>query len=175
MNKISYCLCALMIVFWMPFVGYSSPMSQGGESHSGHQASFTPIQSVPYYHATQDTDSKPTGPEKYKCHQNDGIGKIVCNISSLLVKLMPFIQILSIVTGLGFFVASLFKFKAHKDNPSQVPVGTPIAYMMVSIALMYASGVVKIIGTSFFPNSKDNVTVIGDGQAPDDQLPDTPK
>ena len=88
---------------------------------------------------------------------------------------MLLIQILSIVTGLGFLWPPCLSLKAHKDNPSQVPVGTPIAYMMVSIALMYASGVVKIIGTSFFPNSKDNVTVIGDGQAPDDQLPDTPK
>ena len=30
------------------------------------------------------------------------------------------------VAGLIFFVASVFTFKQHRDNPTQVPIGKPI-------------------------------------------------
>ena len=41
------------------------------------------------------------------------------------------------IAGLGFGVAAIFKFKQHKDNPTQVLIGTPIALIAISSALVF--------------------------------------
>jgi intracellular multiplication protein IcmD len=46
-----------------------------------------------------------------------------------------------IVAGLGFLIASLLKFKQHKENPTQVPIGTPIAMVIVGVALLYTPNI----------------------------------
>ena len=49
----------------------------------------------------------------------------------------------SYIAGMGFGVGSIVKFKAHKDNPTQIPVGTPIALLFVAAALLFMPSVSK--------------------------------
>ena len=42
----------------------------------------------------------------------------------------------SYIAGLGFSSGAILKFKAHKDNPTQIPIGTPIALMVLSAAAL---------------------------------------
>lgn len=124
--------------------------------------------------ASSATNTAPSGQshnEKFVCHSTDGIGLIACHMSEFIMSILPLIQSLSLVLGLGFFIGSIFKFKQHKDNPSQVPVGTPLAYAMVAIALIYSSNIVEIIGTSLFKDGKDGVKVIKDKESFESQLP----
>ena len=37
----------------------------------------------------------------------------------------------------GFGAAAIAKFKAHKDNPTQIPVGTAIVLLFVRAALIF--------------------------------------
>ena len=65
---------------------------------------------------------------------------------------------LSYVAGIGFTMASIFKFKQHKDNPSQVPIGTPFAMFAIGIILIFLPAVFAPAGYSIFgqkPSSSD--------------------
>lgn len=41
------------------------------------------------------------------------------------------------IAGLGFSIAAILKFKQHKDNPTQIPIGTPPSLVFVSPALRF--------------------------------------
>ena len=42
------------------------------------------------------------------------------------------------------------KFKAHKDNPTQIPVGTPVALMFVAAALIFLPSMFEVAGGTLF-------------------------
>lgn len=50
---------------------------------------------------------------------------------------------ISYLAGAGFIVAAIFKFKAHKDNPTQVTVGTPVMLLFVGVALLFFPEIIK--------------------------------
>lgn len=54
----------------------------------------------------------------------------------------------SFLAGLGFAFASIMKFKQHKDNPTQIPIGTPIAMLFIAVALLFLPALFKAAGTS---------------------------
>ncbi|MEC8063879.1 MAG: hypothetical protein VX112_03430 [Pseudomonadota bacterium] len=39
--------------------------------------------------------------------------------------------------GLAFGAAAAFKFKQHRDNPTQVTVGAPIIYLTIAVGLVF--------------------------------------
>ncbi len=65
------------------------------------------------------------------------IGSIAESITSSFTNLTKLITASSYLAGLGFSVGAIAKFKAHKDNPTQIPIGTPIALVAVSAILTY--------------------------------------
>ncbi len=54
------------------------------------------------------------------------------------------------VAGFGMVISAIFKFKQHKDNPQQVPMGTPITILLVGVALIFMPSIIKPIGNSIF-------------------------
>jgi intracellular multiplication protein IcmD len=54
------------------------------------------------------------------------------------------------MAGIGFVMASMLKFKAHKDNPTQIPIGTPIALLFVGSALIFLPHIFVIAGYTIF-------------------------
>jgi intracellular multiplication protein IcmD len=42
------------------------------------------------------------------------------------------------------------KFKQHKDNPTQIPIGTPIALVFVAGALLFLPTVLSVTGATLF-------------------------
>lgn len=66
----------------------------------------------------------------------EGIGKLILGIA--------------FVAGLGFTMASIFKFKQHKDNPTQIPLGTPIALLAVGVALIFLPNIIAPAGQTIF-------------------------
>jgi hypothetical protein len=53
------------------------------------------------------------------------------------------------------------KFKAHKDNPTQIPIGTPIALIFVGAGLMFIPTVFKVSGATMFAASGQVAGVSG--------------
>lgn len=54
------------------------------------------------------------------------------------------------IAGIGFGIAAIFKFKQHKDNPTQVPIGTPFALLAVSVLLVFLPGLYQPAAKSVF-------------------------
>lgn len=54
------------------------------------------------------------------------------------------------IAGFAFAVGAVVKFKAHKDNPTQVMISQPIALLFVGAALIFIPSVFKITGSTLF-------------------------
>jgi intracellular multiplication protein IcmD len=76
------------------------------------------------------------------------IGSIATNVTESFNAIGSLILGIAFVAGLGFGVAAIFKFKQHKDNPTQVPVGTPVAMMAISAALVFLPGFYDPLGNT---------------------------
>lgn len=56
----------------------------------------------------------------------------------------------SYVAGLAFSIGAILKFKQHKDNPTQIPIGTPISLVFISAALLFLPSVLSVAGYTMF-------------------------
>lgn len=65
------------------------------------------------------------------------------NVGQLLIGL-------GYLSGVGFGIASVYKFKQYKDNPTQIPIGTPFALLMVSIMMVSMPGLINIVTMTIF-------------------------
>jgi len=65
------------------------------------------------------------------------------NIASLITAA-------SYVAGFAFALGAILKFKQHKDNPTQIPVGTPIALVFIAAALLFIPTIFSVSGATLF-------------------------
>lgn len=79
-----------------------------------------------------------------------GIGSVATTVTGNLAAVARLITAASYVAGMAFAVGAIVKFKAHKDNPTQIPIGTPIALLFVGAALIFAPTVFKVSGQTLF-------------------------
>lgn len=49
----------------------------------------------------------------------------------------------SYIAGLAFSIEMIMKFKQHKDNPTQIPIGTPIALAFIAAALLFFPPIIQ--------------------------------
>lgn len=82
-----------------------------------------------------------------------GIGSVATTVTGNLAAIARLITAASYVAGMAFAVGAIVKFKAHKDNPTQIPIGTPIALLFVGAALIFAPTVFKVSGATLFGGS----------------------
>ena len=68
------------------------------------------------------------------------------NIASLITSA-------SYVAGFGFALGAILKFKAHKDNPTQIPIGTPIALIFIAAALIFIPTIFSVTGVTDFAST----------------------
>lgn len=78
---------------------------------------------------------------------------LATNITSSFGAVARLITAGAYIAGFGFAVAAILKFKAHKDNPTQVPVGTPIALLFIAIALIFMPSLFEVGGKTVFGSS----------------------
>lgn len=79
-----------------------------------------------------------------------GIGGIAGQAKQSLTNIAYLITAGAYVGGMGFGVGAIAKFKAHKDNPTQVPISQPIALLFVAAALIFIPSVFKSTGGTLF-------------------------
>jgi len=65
------------------------------------------------------------------------IGAMATNITSSFDQVAQLVTAESYIIGSAFAAASILKFKSHKDNPTEIPIGTPIALVAVAAALLF--------------------------------------
>jgi intracellular multiplication protein IcmD len=90
-----------------------------------------------------------------------GIGAVASNVRGNLANIAYLITAGSYVAGMGFGVGAVVKFKAHKDNPTQIPIGMPIALLFVAAALLFIPTVFKTTGSTLFGASGVQASVSG--------------
>ena len=78
------------------------------------------------------------------------LGGVASNVTTAFTSIAYLMIAVAYVAGLGFGVAAIFKFKQHKDNPTQIPLGTPIALLVVAIALVFLPAFFKPAGQTLF-------------------------
>lgn len=91
----------------------------------------------------------------------DSIGGVADNIRSSFGSLAAVITAGSYIAGMGFVLASLFKFKAHKDNPQQESVGKPIGLLMIGAAMLFLPQVFTVSGATMFGGTAEVGGVVG--------------
>jgi intracellular multiplication protein IcmD len=82
-----------------------------------------------------------------------GIGKVAGTVQSNFAAIALFITSASYIGGLAFGVGAVLKFKAHKDNPTQVALSVPIALLFIAAALMFIPSVFKSAGQTLYGTS----------------------
>jgi len=90
------------------------------------------------------------------------LGGVAKMLSKSIGSLAGLIKGIALVAGIGFSVGSIMKFKQHKDNPTQIPVGTPVALLFIAAALIFLPNLMETAGHSLFKNPQK--IQFGDGQ-----------
>ena len=90
-----------------------------------------------------------------------GVGTIAANVTSNLANIAKLITAASYVAGMGFAVGAIVKFKAHKDNPTQIPIGMPVALLFVGAALIFIPSVFSSGGATLFGSAATKSAVSG--------------
>lgn len=75
---------------------------------------------------------------------------------------------MSVVAGLCFAVASAFKFKHHKDSPTQVTVGQPISLLMLGAAMIWLPFIIRSIGVTI--TGEKDITKLEEQMSTSDEL-----
>jgi intracellular multiplication protein IcmD len=81
---------------------------------------------------------------------NVSLGDIAKNIMKSFQDLGKLMLAIAYLSGFGFTISAIFKFKQHKDNPTQIPVSTPLALLIVGIVLIFLPGIIKPTGYTIF-------------------------
>ena len=81
---------------------------------------------------------------------DENLGQVASTITGSFGQLAKLITAGAYMAGIGFCMASMLKFKAHKDNPTQIPIGTPIALLFIGAALIFLPNIFKIAGYTIF-------------------------
>ncbi len=81
------------------------------------------------------------------------IGNVASQVKTSFAGLAELITAGAYIAGMGFGLAAILKFKAHKDNPTQIPVGTPIALLFIAAALLFLPTIFKVSGGTLFGSS----------------------
>jgi intracellular multiplication protein IcmD len=53
------------------------------------------------------------------------------------------------------------KFKQHKDNPTNIPIGTPIALVFIAAALLFLPSILEITGGTMFTSGGETAGPTG--------------
>jgi intracellular multiplication protein IcmD len=92
-----------------------------------------------------------------------GIGGMAAHVTNAMNSIARLIGSLSYIIGLCFFLGALLKFKQHRDNPTQVPVGTPFTYFGIAILMIFMPMLITESGKTVFSSNLSTGGVSGSG------------
>ena len=90
------------------------------------------------------------------------VAGVVTTEFNAIAKLL---SITAYVAGVGFALAGILQFKAHKENPQQVPLSKPVVMVIVAGCLLFLPTILTIAGASLFGSSTTSAATAGSGSA----------
>jgi intracellular multiplication protein IcmD len=78
------------------------------------------------------------------------LGTMASSITASFTAIGKLITAGSYIAGLAFSIGAIMKFKQHKDNPTQIPIGTPISLTFIAAALLFLPSILGVAGYTMF-------------------------
>lgn len=96
-------------------------------------------------------------------YQTQSLGDIAGNIILSMNNLAKLISAASYVVGVGFALMGMLKFKAHKDNPTQVQLSQPIVLLAIAAGLVYLPSLISTVGNTAWGTNAHYANAQGTG------------
>lgn len=77
--------------------------------------------------------------------EEGGIGARATAIQEGIKPIIQLIKWAAYIMGVGFALAGMLKFKAHKDQPVQVPLSQPIVLLLIAAGLVGLPAVIDVM------------------------------
>ncbi len=91
------------------------------------------------------------------------IGAVADTISGSMTGIAKLITATSYVAGVGFALMGMLKLKAHKDNPTQVPLSQPIVLLAIAAGLVFLPSLIKTAGKTVWKDGGTSGGAAGSG------------
>lgn len=78
------------------------------------------------------------------------LGNMATHVISSFAAIGKLITAGSYIAGLAFSVGAIMKFKQHKDNATQIPIGQPIGLILIAAALLFMPTLLETLGATMF-------------------------
>ncbi len=89
------------------------------------------------------------------------MGNVASTITGSFENVTKLITATAYLAGIAFAVGAIIKFKAHKDNAAQVPIGQPVGLLMVAAALLFLPSILGITGETIFGSAASSAGPTG--------------
>jgi intracellular multiplication protein IcmD len=93
-------------------------------------------------------------------YEAQSLGEVANQITGSMNAVAKLITSVSYVAGIGFAMMGLFKLKAHKDNPVQVPLSQAFVLLIISAGLVFLPSMISTAGKTMWA---DGVRASADG------------
>jgi len=90
----------------------------------------------------------------YATTGSKNVGELATEVTTSFQGIGKLIVAAAYVAGFALVLAAIFKFKQHKDNPQQVPMGTPIALLAIGVVLVFLPSLFAPAGQTVFGNDQ---------------------
>ncbi|MFT3742037.1 MAG: type IV secretion protein IcmD [Gammaproteobacteria bacterium] len=90
------------------------------------------------------------GTAAYADASDQTIGTVATQVTGSMSAVGKLITAGAFVGGFAFACAAVFKFKAHRENAQQTPLGTPIAFLAIAVFLVFLPTLLGTTGSSLF-------------------------
>ena len=101
------------------------------------------------------------------CCASQGFAADITDVATTITTeanaIAKLLSVTAYVAGVGFAIAGILQFKAHKENPQQVPLSKPVMIIMVSACLLFLPTILNIAGASLFGSSATSAATAGGG------------
>lgn len=91
------------------------------------------------------------------------IGDMAASINSTFTEISSLVGGAAYLFGLIFTVAGLFKFKQHRDNPQQVPIGTCFTLLGIGVLMIFLPNLITQSGSTVFSSGTTTGGASGSG------------
>ena len=91
------------------------------------------------------------------------ITSIATTVTTEATAIAKLLSVTAYVAGVGFALAGVLQFKAHKENPQQVPLSKPVVMIVVAACLLFLPTILTVAGASLFGSSAQSAATAGGG------------
>jgi intracellular multiplication protein IcmD len=88
-----------------------------------------------------------------------GFGAYAENVNLAIPAFTTLVVSIGYLAGITFAVIGIMKFKQHKENPQQVPLGTPITMILVAAGLVFLPTMIESTGSTL--TGEEGTAVMG--------------